>query len=76
MIKGYHTKNGILNTSDFMEEILNNHKKIIFSLAGASHQNGAAERAINMVFTMAMTMLMYAELRCPKDILSTDFFQW
>ena len=42
-IKGYHTDNGIFNSSEFMEELLKNQKRIIFSGAGASHQNGAAE---------------------------------
>ena len=41
-IKGYHTDNGIFNASEFMKELLNNQKKIKFSGAGASHQNGVA----------------------------------
>ena len=45
-----------------MEELLKNQQKIRFSGAGASHQNGAAERAIKTVVTMARTMLMHAEL--------------
>ena len=55
-IKGYHTDNGIFNASEFMEEMLNNQQKIRFSGAGASHQNGAAERAIKTVVTMSRTM--------------------
>ena len=43
VIKGYHTDNGIFNSSEFMENLLNNQQKIRFSGAGASHQNGAAE---------------------------------
>ena len=54
-----------------MEELLKKHKKIRFSGAGASHQNGAAERAIKMVVTMARTMLMHSVLRCPEDIFPT-----
>ena len=49
VIKGYHTDNGISDASYFMEELLNNQKKIRFSGTGASHQNGAVERAIKMV---------------------------
>ena len=67
VIKGYCTDNGIFNSSEFMEELLNNQKSISFSGAGASHQNGAAERAIKTVVTMARTMLMHAALRCPED---------
>ena len=74
MIKGYHTDNGIFNASEFMEEMLKQQQKIKFSGAGASHQNGAAERAIKTVFTMARTMLMYSALRCPEDALSTDIW--
>ena len=74
VIKGYHTDNGIFNSSDFMEELLKNQQKIRFSGAGASHQNGATERAIKTVVTMANTMLINAALRCPEDTLSTDIW--
>ena len=74
MIKGYHTDNGIFNSSEFMEEMLKKQQKIRFSGAGASHQNGAAERAIKMVVTMERTMLMHAALICTEGTLSTDTF--
>ena len=74
MIKGYHTDNGIFNPSEFMEELLKKQQKIRFSGSGASHQNGAAERAIKPVVTMERTMLMHAALRCPEDTLSTDLW--
>ena len=74
VIKGYHTDNGIFNSSEFMEELLNNQQKIRFIGSGASHQNGAADCAIEMVVTMASTMLMHAALRCPEDTLSTDLW--
>ena len=74
MIKGYHTDNGIFNSSDFMEELLNKQQHIRFSGAGASHQNGVAERSIKTVVTMERTMLMQAALRCPDDTLSTDLW--
>ena len=38
-IKGYHTNNGILNASEFMEDLLKNHQNTRFSGASASHQN-------------------------------------
>ena len=72
VINGCHTYNGICNVSYFMEELLKKQQKISFSGDGASHQNGEAERAIKTVFTMAITMLMHTDLRCPEDILSTD----
>ena len=74
VIKGYHTDNGIFNASDFMEERLKKQKKIRFSGAGASHQKGAANRAIKTVFTMAKTMLMHAALRCLEHKFSTDIW--
>ena len=49
-------------------------QKIRFSGAGASHQNGAAERAIKTVVPMAITMLIHAALRCPEDTFSTDLW--
>ena len=74
MIEGYHTDNGIFNASEFMEELLKKQQKIRFSGAGASHQNGAAERAIRAVFTISRTMWMHPLLRCPEDTLSTDIW--
>ena len=74
VIKGYHTDNGIFNSSEFLEELLKKQQKIRFSGAGASHQNGAAERAIKTVVTMARTMLMHAAIRCPEDTFSTDLW--
>ena len=71
VIKEYHTDNGILNASDFMEELLNNQKKIRFSGAGASHQNEAAERSIKTLVNMARIMFMDAALRFPEDTLYT-----
>ena len=51
-IKGYYTNNWILNPLKFTEELLKNQQKIIFSGAGASHQNGSSDQAINIVVTM------------------------
>ena len=42
VIKGYHTNNGILSDSEFMEELLNKQKYIRFTVFGDSHQNGAS----------------------------------
>ena len=75
MIKVYHADNDISNASEFMEELLKKQKKIMFSGAGASHQNGSSERAIKMVVTIARTMLMHAALRFPKDIFSTSLWK-
>ena len=74
VIKGYHTDNGIFNASDFMEELLNNQKKIRFSGAGASHHNGAAEGATKTVVTMERNMWMHSARRCPDDTLSVDLW--
>ena len=49
-------------------------KKIRFSGAGASHQNGAAECAIKTVVTITRNMLMHADLRYTEDTLSTDLW--
>ena len=37
-------------------------------------KNGAAERAIKTVVTMASTMLIHAAIRCPEDTFSTDLW--
>ena len=76
VINGYHTDNGIFNSSEFMEELLKKQQKIRFSGAGASHQNGSAECAIKKLFTMARTRLMHAVLICPEDTFSLIFGQW
>ena len=73
-IKGYHTDNGIFNTSEFMEYLLKNQQKISFSGASTSHKNGSSERAIKTVVTMARTMLMNAAIICPGDTFSTDIW--
>ena len=57
-----------------MEELLKKQQKIRFSGAGASHQNGAAERAIKTVVTMARSMLMHSALRYPEETFSTDLW--
>ena len=72
VINGHHTDNGIFNGSKFIEEILNNQKKIRFSGAGASNQNGAIERLIKTLVTMGKTMLIHAALKCPEENFSTD----
>ena len=74
MIKGYHTDNGVINSSEFIEKLLKKQQKIIFREAGDSHQNGAAKRAIKTVVTMARTMPMHAALICPEETLSTDIW--
>ena len=57
-----------------MDELLKKQQKISFSGAGASHKNESSERITKMVVTMARTMLMHTELRCPKDTLSNDIW--
>ena len=74
VIKGYHTDNGIFNSSEFMEELLKKQQKIRFSGDGASHQNGEAYLSINTVVPMARTKLMNAALRCPEYAMSTDIW--
>ena len=66
VLKGYHTYNGIFNALEFMEDLLKNKQKISFSGAGTSHQNLPAERSINTVVTMTITMLMYSMLICTE----------
>ena len=56
-----------------MEELLKKQKKIRFSGARASHQNGAPERAIKTVVNMASVILMQAWMIFHKDTLSIDF---
>ena len=41
-IKGYHTDNGIFNSSEFIEDLSKYQKHILFSGARVSHQNEAA----------------------------------
>ena len=55
--------------------MLKKQKNIRFSGSGPSNQNGAAERDIKMVFTMARTMLMHYDLRFSDDTFSTDIWE-
>ena len=71
-IKAYHTDNGILNISEFMEELLMKQQNIRFSGAGASHKNWASDRAIKTTVTMARNTLTHAALRYPEEKLSTS----
>ena len=48
------------------------HKKIRFTGAGASHQNGTLERDIKTKDTLEMAILMNDDLRCTEDTFSTD----
>ena len=73
-IKGYHTGNGIFNGSEFMENLLNNQKNMRFSGAGASHQNGSKDCAINTVVTMERNVLMHAALICSEDTFTTELW--
>ena len=57
-----------------MEDMLKKQKNIRFIVAGASHQNGAAERGIKTLVTMEKTMFMHAALICPEDTISTDLW--
>ena len=75
MINVYHTYNGIINTSKYMEELLNNQQNVRFSGASSSYQNGAAERNIKKVFTMSSAILMQAWMIYHNDTLSIDFGQ-
>ena len=57
-----------------MEGLLNKQQNIRFSGAGASHQNGAAERAVKTEFNMENIQVMHASLRCPEETLTTDIW--
>ena len=57
-----------------MYDMLKKQQKISFSGAGASHQNGAAERAIKTVVTIESIMFMYTAIRCPEDTMPTDIW--
>ena len=72
LIKGYHTDNGIVNASEFMEDLLKKQQTIRFSGAGSSHKNGTEERSIKTVVTMTSTTLTHAAIRCPEETLSTN----
>ena len=74
VIKGYHTDNGMFNSSDFMEELLDNQKKIRFNGDGASHKNGSPYCTIKTLVNMTRTMLMHAVLICPENTFSTDIW--
>jgi hypothetical protein len=73
LVHAYHTDNGVFRAKEFNEKILEDKQNITFSGVGAHHQNGAAERAIRTIFTIARTMLTHAAIRWP-DAISTDLW--
>ena len=58
-----------------MEEQLKKQKKIRFSRAGASHQNGATERTIKTTVTVERTRFMHAVLICPEEKFCTNIWK-
>ena len=58
-----------------MEETLKKQKKIRFSGAGASHQNGESYLPINTVVNIESSILIQSWMICHKDTLSIDFGQ-
>ena len=73
LVQAYHTDNGVFRAKEFNDKILENQQIITFSGVGAHHQNGAAERAIRTIFTIARTMLTHAAIRWP-DAITTDLW--
>ena len=74
VIKVYHTENGISNASYFMEEMFNKQKKMRFSGAGTSYQNGSADRTIKTVVTVARNILIHTDIRFIEGTYPTDIW--
>ena len=61
-VSNYHGDNGIFASQAFKDDCHIKQQKITFSGAGAHHQNGAAERAIQTVVGWARALLLHAAM--------------
>jgi hypothetical protein len=66
-VQNYHADNGIFATKAFRSHCDYKGQELEFSGVGAQHQNGVAERAIQTVSSLALTMLLHMSLHWPKQ---------
>ena len=62
MVQAYQADNSIFVAHAFVNNIESSLQNIKFSSAGAHHQNGIAERAIQSILSKARTILMHAAI--------------
>ena len=65
-IKTYHANNMPFGNGDFVRSVEDSGQSIKFSVVGAHHQNGVAERTIQTVSSWARTMLPHATIHWPE----------
>lgn len=67
-IKAYHADNGIFSTRSWREDFDEKNQKLTYSGVCAHHQNGVAEKKIQLLQTMARSMLIHAKHKWPKTV--------
>ena len=67
-VQAYQADNGIFAACDFINNIESSLQNINFSGAGAHHQNGIAERAIQSIISKARRILMHAAIHWPSMV--------
>jgi hypothetical protein len=65
-IKHYHADNAPFGANEFKADIANQDQEQTFSVVGAHHQNGVAERSIRTVTQWARAMLLHSILHWPE----------
>ena len=80
--QAYHGDNGVFNSTEFQQELELSGQTMTFSGVGAHHQNGIAERAIQIVVEIARSMMQHASLHWPGEFdeelwpLALDYAVW
>ena len=83
-IKRYHSDNGVFASTAFSDSLRveRDPQSQSFSGVGAKHQNGAAERAIQRIVTMARAMMLHCHLHWPDGFspslwpMAMDYAVW
>jgi hypothetical protein len=70
IVESYLTDSGAIKANKLVQHI-RGHQKIQFREANAHHKNGVAERAIQMVFNMARSMILHSVTHWKDGINST-----
>jgi hypothetical protein len=66
-VQTYHADNGIFATKAFKAQCDYKGQELEFIGVGAHHQNGVAERAIQIVSSLARTMILHMSLHWPEQ---------
>eukprot|EP00957_Ditylum_brightwellii_P148322 11292442-Ditylum_brightwellii.AAC.1 len=61
-VHSFHTNNGVLTSTNFMDSLLYSDQSIRFSGAGAAYQNGIAEREIKIICDTVQSIMIHTAM--------------